>query len=118
MLFSQIWNFWKCQEYQDLEKNKSDILRFAHDRKFGKVEFVEEKESGCVNWKKRKIAGVVNFLFKNSNIIVSEISRLGCSMLECMETLSIAMKKRININTVKGNWQLDHSIQTGISSHW
>ena len=35
-------------------------------------------------------------------------------MLECMEILSIASKKQINIYAVKGNWQLDQSIQSKI----
>ncbi len=35
---------------------------------------------------------------------MSELSRLGCSMLERMEILSIASQKEINIYSVKGNW--------------
>lgn len=35
-------------------------------------------------------------------------------MLECMEILSIATQKGINIYAVKGNWQLDQSIQSKI----
>ena len=35
-------------------------------------------------------------------------------MLECMEILSIAMQKGIHIFSVKGNWQLDKSIQSKI----
>jgi DNA invertase Pin-like site-specific DNA recombinase len=35
-------------------------------------------------------------------------------MLECMEILSIASQKGINIYAVKGNWQLDNSIQSKI----
>ena len=35
-------------------------------------------------------------------------------MLECMEILSIAGQKKINIYAVKGNWQLDHTIQSKI----
>jgi len=46
--------------------------------------------------------------------LVSELSRLGRSMLECMEILSIALEKKINIYAVKGNWQLDQSIQSKI----
>ena len=42
---------------QDLEKNKADILFFANERNFGKVEFVEEKVSGRKSWKDRKIKG-------------------------------------------------------------
>ena len=35
-------------------------------------------------------------------------------MLECMEILSIASQKGINLYAIKGNWQLDHSIQSKI----
>lgn len=53
-------------------------------------------------------------LTSGDNIVVSELSRLGRSMLECMEILSIAFEKGINIYAVKGNWQLDQSIQSKI----
>jgi DNA invertase Pin-like site-specific DNA recombinase len=45
---------------------------------------------------------------------VSELSRLGRSMLECMEILSIAAQKGVNVYAVKGNWRLDSSIQSKI----
>ena len=35
-------------------------------------------------------------------------------MLECMEILSIATQKEINIYAVKGNWHLDNTIQSKI----
>ncbi|HUN06254.1 MAG TPA: recombinase family protein [Aggregatilineales bacterium] len=35
-------------------------------------------------------------------------------MLECMEILSVASQKRLNIFAVKGNWQLDQTIQSKI----
>ncbi|MCP4747201.1 MAG: recombinase family protein [Desulfobacteraceae bacterium] len=99
---------------QDLEKNKADILKLANDKDLGKVHFIEEKISGKVSWKKRKIADILNELTDNDNIIVSELSRLGRSMLECMEILSIASQKGINIYAVKGNWHLDKTIQSKI----
>lgn len=99
---------------QDLEKNKADILNLANDKGLGKVYFVEEKVSGKVPWRKRKIAEILEDVRDGDNILVSELSRLGRSMLECMEILSIATQKGINIYAVKGNWQLDHSIQSKI----
>jgi DNA invertase Pin-like site-specific DNA recombinase len=48
------------------------------------------------------------------NLIISELSRLGRSMLECMEILSIASQKGIHLYAVKGNWRLDNSIQSKI----
>jgi DNA invertase Pin-like site-specific DNA recombinase len=99
---------------QDLEKNKSDILKLANDKQLGNVEFVEEKISGKVSWRKRKIHDIIYSLSEGSNIIVSELSRLGRSMLECMEILSVATEKKINIYSVKGNWNLDNTIQSKI----
>lgn len=99
---------------QDVEKNKSDILHLANDKNMGKVHFIEEKVSGKVSWKKRKIFDILNTLENKGSIIVSELSRLGRSMLEIMEILSVALQKGINIYAVKGNWQLDHSIQSKI----
>ncbi|EFH86408.1 recombinase family protein [Ktedonobacter racemifer] len=99
---------------QDLDKNKTDILRLAHEKRLGHVEFVEEKISGKVSWRKRQIAGVLEQAQEGDAIIVSELSRLGRSMLECMEILSLAMQKNVRIYAVKGNWQLDNSIQSKI----
>jgi DNA invertase Pin-like site-specific DNA recombinase len=99
---------------QDLEKNKLAILKLAHDKNLGQVTFVEEKISGKVPWRKRKIAAIINDLQKGDNIILSELSRLGRSMLECMEIIAIASKKGIGMYTVKGDWQLNNSIQSKI----
>ena len=99
---------------QDIEKNKFDILQLANEKKLGQVEWVEETVSGRVSWKKRKIADVLEQLQAGDTLLVSELSRLGRSMLECMEILSIASQKEIKIYSVKGNWQLDNSIQSKI----
>ncbi len=99
---------------QELEKNKADILRLANTYDLGKVQFVEERVSGKVSWRKRKIADELESLGAKDNLIVSELSRLGRSMLECMEILSIAVQKGINVYAVKGNWRLDGSIQSKI----
>lgn len=99
---------------QDLQKNKADILHLANEKNLGKVRWVEETVSGRVSWKKRKIADVIDQLKEGDHLIVSELSRLGRSMLECMEILSIAMQRGIHIYAVKGNWQLDNSIQSKI----
>ena len=56
----------------------------------GRVQFVEERVSGKVSWRKRKIADELERLGAKDNLIVSELSRLGRSMLEYMEILSIA----------------------------
>jgi len=99
---------------QDLEKNKADILMLANHHNLGQVRFVEEKVSGKVSWHKRLIAQIIADLKKGDSLVVSEMSRLGRSMLECMEILSIAMERGVHVYSVKGNWRLDQSIQSKI----
>lgn len=99
---------------QELEKNKADILHLANDMGLGTVRFVEEKVSGKVSWRKRKIADVLDELEKGDSIVVSELSRLGRSMLECMEILSLSLSKGVSVYSVKGRWKLDDSIQSKI----
>jgi DNA invertase Pin-like site-specific DNA recombinase len=99
---------------QDIDKNKAEILKLANEKNLGKVHFIEEKVSGKISWRNRKIAEILESSGNGDNILVSELSRLGRSMLECMEILSIATQKGICIYSVKGNWQLDHSIQSKI----
>ncbi len=99
---------------QDIEKNKADILKLANEKQLGHVEFVEEQISGKVSWRKRKIFPIIDTATEGDVIIVSELSRLGRSMLEVMEILSIAATKKLSIYAVKGDWHLDSSIQSKI----
>jgi DNA invertase Pin-like site-specific DNA recombinase len=99
---------------QDLEKNKADILLLANHKDLGRVRFVEETVSGQVPWRRRKIAAILDELQGGDTLIMSELSRLGRSMLECMEILAIATQKGIQLHAVKGQWQLDGSIQSKI----
>jgi DNA invertase Pin-like site-specific DNA recombinase len=99
---------------QDVEKNKADILMLANCRDFGQVYFVEETVSGRVSWRQRQIAQILDDLQAGDRLVVSELSRLGRSMLECMEILSIAAQKGIDLYAVKGEWQLDGTMQSKI----
>jgi len=96
---------------QDTQKNKMEILKLANEKDFGKVEFIEEKVSGKKNWKERKIKTIIDDLAEGDRLIVPELSRLGRSMLEIMEILSIVRQKGIWIYAVKGGWGLNGTIQ-------
>src|SRR5215475_10546218 len=99
---------------QNSEKNRADILLLAHRRAFGHVGFVEETVSGRVPWRQRQMAQVLDELQAGDRLVVSELSRLGRSMLECMEILALAAQKGIHLYAVKGEWQLDGTMQSTI----
>ena len=75
---------------QDIEKNKAAILSLANEKKLGHVHFVEERISGKISWRKRKISVILNELQHDDVIIVSELSRLGRSMLESIQNRVVA----------------------------
>jgi DNA invertase Pin-like site-specific DNA recombinase len=99
---------------QDTEKNKMEILKLANEKDFEQVIFVEERASGKKSWKERKIHQIINDLAEGDRLIVPELSRLGRSMLEIMEILSIARQKGICIYSVKGGWELNGTIQSKV----
>ena len=99
---------------QDNEKNKNDILQLANEKHFGHVEWVTEKVSGKKSWKERRLKHIIDELGAGDRLIVPELSRLGRSMLEIMEILSVARQKGIFIYAVKGGWELNGSIQSKV----
>ena len=96
---------------QDTEKNKADILKFANDKDFGKVEFVEEKVSGTKNWKERKIKNIIDELGEGDRLIVPELSRIGRSMVDIMSCIAVAKEKGISIYDVKNGFELNGKFQ-------
>ncbi len=99
---------------QDVEKNKADILALANRRQLGHVDFIEETESGRVAWRQRHLANLLDELQAGDALVVSELSCLGRSMMECVEILSVALQQEIRVYAVKGDWQLDDTVQSKI----
>ena len=92
---------------QNNEKNKAAILDFANERDLGKVEWAEDIASGKIPWKQRKLGQVVEDLQAGDIVIVSELSRLGRSMMNVIEVLSVLKNKGVSVYALKGNWSLD-----------
>jgi DNA invertase Pin-like site-specific DNA recombinase len=92
---------------QSNDKFQSAILKFANDRNFGQVEFVEEVVSGKVYWRKRKIGALIDQMNKGDILLVPELSRLGRSTLEVLDILKTAKDKDIAVYDAKGNLELN-----------
>jgi len=111
----QVYSYLRVSQLsQDLEKDKASILALANEMKLGHVQFFEEKISGKISWQKRKIAEIIEQAQEGDSLIVAEISRLGRSLLEIVEILSICSRKGLNLYSVKGNWRLDGTLQSKV----
>jgi len=99
---------------QELEKNKAQIREMADKKDFGMPEWVEETATSRINWKSRKIGEIIDSLGKGDRILVSEMSRLGRSMMEIMTILNTCLEKSIEVHAVKGEWSLNGTIQSKV----
>ncbi len=99
---------------QEIENQRYIALEFANSRQLGTVEFIEETVSGKVGWQKRNIAGLVDRLHKDDVLIIAELSRLGRSMLEIMELLSILVRKGTRVHAIKGGYELADNLQAKV----
>jgi DNA invertase Pin-like site-specific DNA recombinase len=99
---------------QELENQKFEVLKYANDNKLGNVEFVEETISGRKSWKERKIGELVEELRQGDVLIITELSRLGRSMLEIMELLSILLRKGVELHVVKNRQVLKDDLQSKV----
>ena len=99
---------------QDLENQKFEILKYANTKKLGNVDFIEEIVSGKRSWKNRKLGELIKNLQKGDILIVVELSRLGRSMLEIMELLSILLRKGVELHVVKNNQVLKDDLHSKV----
>lgn len=99
---------------QDVENQRLEILKLANEKNLGKVNYVEETVSGRKPWKEREISGVLEKMVEGDALVVAELSRLGRSMLEIMEILSICTERKLRVYASKGNWSLNGNLQSKI----
>ena len=99
---------------QDTENQRFEILKYANEKKLGNVEFIEETVSGRKSWKERKIGTLIPELQKGDILIVTELSRLGRSMLEIMELLSILLRAGVELHVVKNDQVLKDDLQSKV----
>lgn len=98
---------------QDLENQKLGVLELANKNHW-QIDLFEEKVSGKVSYKDRELGKIVKNLNQGDIIIVSELSRLGRSMLEIMQLLCELSERGIKVFAVKGDHKVDNTIQSKI----
>jgi putative DNA-invertase from lambdoid prophage Rac len=100
--------------HQDLDNQKLGILNLANTNGW-KVTFMEETISGKVSYKERELGKIVDTLASGDILVVSELSRLGRSMLEIMELLCKLSERGVKVYAVKGSYELNgNSLQSKV----
>ena len=88
---------------QTPESQRHTILEYCKANKINKVKTTIETVSGAKDWNKRELAQIVEVIKEGDILIVSELSRLGRSMLDLLEVLQKIKAKGGIVHTIKEN---------------
>lgn len=95
---------------QTVENQRIQIKKYCKIKKLRKIVWYAETISGTKNVEKRKLGELIKVASKDDVIIVTEISRLGRSMLMIMNVLDTCLKKGVKVIAIKENFILENSI--------
>lgn len=96
---------------QNLENQRKAISNFYHID-----EWVEEKKSGTIDYHKRNLGELINRLTSEDTLIVTEISRLGRSLMMIYEIIAQLTKKNCRVIAIKNNFDFNPNGSNQITS--
>ncbi len=101
-------------EKQSVENQRYQLLAFAHEKQWLIDQWVEESISSRKKLQDRELSDLLETLQPGDIVLVSELSRLGRSLLEVMSILYTLMEKEIQVYTVKERYELGNTISSKV----
>jgi DNA invertase Pin-like site-specific DNA recombinase len=99
---------------QTTENQRFEILKYADEKKLAVDEWIEETVSSTRSLSKRKLGELISSMKKNDILIISELSRLGRSLMEVMSILHTLMEKDVKVFTTKERYELGNNINSKV----
>src|SRR5918912_2140042 len=99
---------------QSTENQRFEILKFAHEKKLSIGRWIEETVSSTRKLSDRKLGALIERMHEEDILIVSELSRLGRSLLEVMSILRTLMEKEVKVFTTKERYELGNNINSKV----
>ena len=107
MLYGYIRVSTSCQT---TENQKIQIKKYCKEKRLHNIVWYSETISGTKQPDKRELGKLLQGIKSGDIIIVTEISRLGRSMMMIMNVLDYCLKKNVKVIAIKENFILDNSI--------
>lgn len=101
-------------EKQTIENQRFEINNYCENRNITLDSYVEEIMSGTIAIHQRKLGVLLQKLQKGDILIISELSRLGRSLLQVMGILNTCIQKEIIIYSIKENFELSDNINSKV----
>jgi DNA invertase Pin-like site-specific DNA recombinase len=99
---------------QTIKNQRFEILNFVDKKKWVVDKWVEETVSGTRNFKDRLIGQTIHDMDSGDTLVVSELSRLGRSLMEIMSILHNCMERDIKVMATKEGYELGNNINSKV----
>ena len=95
---------------QTVENQKIQIKKYCKLKRMHNIVWFAETISGTKSPEKRKLGDLLKIVNENDIVIVTEISRLGRSLMMIMNVLNDCLIRKVKVIAIKENFILDNSI--------
>src|ERR687895_2601051 len=99
---------------QTTENQRFEILKFADEKKLRVDRWIEETISATKKLSHRKLGHLLDAMQEDDVLIVTELSRLGRSLMEVMSILHTLMEKEVKVFTTKERYELGNNISSKV----
>jgi putative DNA-invertase from lambdoid prophage Rac len=99
---------------QTTENQRFEILKFADEKQLHVDRWIEETISATKKLSDRKLGALIARMREDDILIVTELSRLGRSILEVMSILHTLMEKDVKVFTTKERYELGNNISSKV----
>ena len=99
---------------QTTENQRFEILKYADEKKLPVDTWIEETISATKKLSHRKLGALLEAMQPEDILLVTELSRLGRSLLEVMSILHTLMEKEVKVFTTKERYELGNNISSKV----
>lgn len=99
---------------QTVENQKLAIKNYCRVRRLRNVQWVSETISGTKKPEKRKLGKLLEIVKEDDLIVVTELSRLGRSLMMILDVLQELLDKKVKVIAIKEGYELGDNIQSKV----
>jgi len=99
---------------QTTENQRFELLKYADEKKLHVDRWIEETVSSTRRLTDRKLGTLIEEMRSGDTLLVSELSRLGRSLMEVMSILHTLMEKNVKVYTAKERYELGNNINSKV----
>ena len=99
---------------QTTENQKLAIRSYCKKMKLTHVQWIAEKISGLKNPEKRKLGELLKTVQPNDTIVMTELSRLGRSLIIILNVLQKLLERKVRVITIKEGFELGDNLQSKV----